>query len=382
MSAVRPLHRWLGDRRPVAPTRLAACLAMLLIAHDLSAQSRRPQPSARAARASAPAATADSVAESAFPLRLLVRPDTVTVAQPFSLVVAIDVPGTATVQWPTITDTAAVVAMRAAPRITTEQRGDLRRETAEYPLAAWDVGLLPLALPDIIVRTPLGVQKVSLRDARVRVNTVLPLDTSLHVPRPARDLFPRVVPWWEAWLPAAAVVAALGLLWWLWRRRRNRPVRRPPIVLDVYQRALHDFDRLQRLALADVGERGRAVALALEVVRTYVSVRVPAALLSRTSGELLDAVRDDARVPIDRLSALLAEADGIKFARRAVTVERARALHDESRAVVESVERAEQARRQLVDDERKAHERAERDARAQAEDQARRQSKRPKAGAA
>jgi hypothetical protein len=159
-------------------------------------------------------------------------------------------------------------------------------------------------------------------------------------------------------------------------------VRRIVAPLDVYQRALHDFERLQRLALADVGERGRAVALALEIVRTYVSARVPTALLSRTSAELLTAVARDARIPSDRLAALLDEADGIKFAARAVTSVRAIALQQEARAVVEAIEAAEQARRKVLDDERKAREHAERLAKQHEEDTARKQSQRPKAGAA
>lgn len=311
-----------------------------------------------------------------------VRPDTVTVADPFTLVVSLEVPADATVQWPAITDTAAVVVMRSPTRVTSTVEGSVRRETAEYALAAWDVGRLPIGLPDATVRLPGGVITVPLREARIAVRTVLPRDTSLHVPKPARDLFPRVVPWWDRWWLALLVIAALAALWWAWHRRRRTvaPTLRAP--LDVYARAMHEFDRLQRLALADVGERGRAVALAVEILRTYLAARVPAAVLSSTSAELLQAIGSDARVPRERLAALLGDADIIKFAHRAVTPASARELQDEARALVDSIEQAERARLAAEAAARQAQERAERAARLAADDAARRRSRRPKAGAA
>ena len=311
-----------------------------------------------------------------------VRPETVTVADPFTLVISIDVPAEATVQWPTITDTAANVVMRSPTRVTSTVEGARRRETAEYALAAWDIGRLPIGLPDATVRLPYGVIPVSLREARVAVKTVLPLDTSLRVPKPARGLFPRVVPWWELWWLALLIIAALAALWWAWRRRRRKagsPVRAP---LDVFAQAMQEFDRLQRLALTEVGERGRAVALAVEILRTYLAARVPDAKLSRTSAELLAAVGDDPRVPRERLATLLGDADIIKFAHRGVTPARARELQDEARAIVEAVERLEQARLAAEIAARQAQERAERAARAAADDAARRRPKRKKAGAA
>jgi LPXTG-motif cell wall-anchored protein len=106
-------------------------------------------------------------------------------------------------------------------------------------------------------------------DAQVYVRSVLPGDTTQHVPKPARDLFPRVIPWWEQWWPAVAILLTLALLYWLFKRRKRKAVEsvvtKP---LDPYERAKHDFERLDRLALPDSGESGRFVALAVEVLRT------------------------------------------------------------------------------------------------------------------
>ncbi len=94
---------------------------------------------------------------------------------------------------------------------------------------------------------------------------------------------------------------------------------------DVFVRAMLDFDRLQRLALVDAGERGRGVALAVEILRTYLAARAPRATLALTSPELEQAIADDERVPRDRLMSLLLDADFIKFAHHGVSRERARA---------------------------------------------------------
>jgi hypothetical protein len=310
----------------------------------------------------------------------LVRPDTVAVGDPFVLVVSVVVPNGARVEWPTITDTAAVVAMRAPVRVQSVPDGVSRRETAEYELAAWDVGALPLGLPDATVRVGAASLRVPLGDAAVFVRSVLPGDTTLHVPKPAKALFPRVLPWWERWWPALLVAAALLALWWYLKRRRTAVVTRQSVPPDVYARAIRDFERLDRLALSDAGERGRAVALAVEILRVYLVSRIPAAALSLTTGELLEATSDDGRVPSDRLGALLAEADAIKFARRQVQSARAKELTADAQGIVESVEAVHQARIAAAAEARRLAAQAERNARQADEDDARRKSRR-KAGA-
>ncbi len=343
--------------------------------------SRPRRPAVAVQKPAALATPVDTAPTPTFPMTVRVGADTVTVGEIFSVVVAVDVPATSTVQWPVASDSTAPVAMRGAPRVSSEVRGALRRETATYAFAAWDVGAQPIRIGELVVRGATAVEKVAIAAPRIAVETVLPRDTALHVPKPARDLFPRVVPWWEQWWPAAAVVAALALLFWLWRRMRRRVVRKPVVALDLFARAMHDFDRLQRLALVDGGERGRAVALATEVLRSYLAGRISNADLSKTSEELLTVVESDSRVPHDRLDALLSVTDHVKFAHRIVSPDEARALHAEARAIVELVESREQARRKLVDEEREAREAEARAARADEEDAARRKSRRPKAGA-
>jgi len=313
---------------------------------------------------------------------LVVRPDTIEVGDPFTLIVTVVVPVGARIDWPTLDDTTAMVVSREPTKVTQESmRAGGRTERAEYALAAWNVGALPLGLKDAIVRYGSTTIKVPLSDARVFVKSVLRGDSSMHKPKPPRDLFPRVVPWWQRWWPALLLLAALAVLWWLFKRRRTRTGVTTHATLDPYARAVLDFDRLDRLALADAGERGRSVALAIDVVRTYLVQRNPRAVLSLTTSELIGAVADDERMPRDRLLSLMADGDGIKFARRVVSGTHVRELAADARAVVDHIEAAERARRAAADAARAAAAKAERDAKQTDEDEARRKSRRPKAGA-
>ncbi len=304
----------------------------------------------------------------------LVRPESVTVGEGFVFVVSVQVPVAARIDWPSITDSMGVVGQREPVRIRSSEQGATRTETATYELAAWDVGSLPIGLTDARVRVGDIEMRVPLGRARVFVKSVLPGDTTLHVPKPAKALFPRVIPWWERWWPALAVVAALLGLWWLWRHRRRVASSSTRAVMNAYARAIHDFDRLERLALLDAGESGRYIALAVEVLRAYLAARVPAATLSKTTSELAVVLADDIRVPIAPMLLLLEEADGVKFARDQVTVERARVLSAGARGIVEQIERAEQARIAAEIARRQDEERARKAADRDAEDEARRVS--------
>jgi hypothetical protein len=151
------------------------------------------------------------------------------------------------------------------------------------------------------------------------------------VPKPPRPLYEFATPLWWLWAALAALVLLIILLWWWWRSRKRK---RPIAVPDPFARAEREFARIERLGLVDAGERGRYVALVIEVLRDYLAARYVAAPLSLTSTELLTAVRGERAVPNDRLLRILNEADLIKFARRPVTTERAREIGREARAIV------------------------------------------------
>ena len=327
---------------------------------------------------------AQTVPVNAKPMRIgaALSPDTVQVGDPFIMTITVEVPSGARVTWPAAADSTAV-SMRSDVRVSSSENGALRRETAEYDLTVWHVGAVKIAIPDIKVTINNQETVVPLEAPTLFVKTVLPPDTTLQVPKPAKDLLPRIVPWWEVWWPAFLILALLLLLWLLLHSRRKK---RLTSSLDPFARAEHDFQRLDRLALNEAGEQGRFVALAIEVLRTYLSIRVPSATLALTSEELLTTVADDSRVPTQQLLPLLVDGDAIKFGRVPVTGAHARELALEARAIVSAVEQAEQARRAAEKAQERQQKRTDRkrdaEARSIAEEKARVESRRGKSEAA
>jgi hypothetical protein len=229
-----------------------------------------------------------------------------------------------------------------APFGTDSAVSDAVDQVARYRMAAWETGPLSFDLGPATVRTPMGSVRLPVGAIVVIVQSVLPADTALRVPKPARDIFGPVVPWWWPWLPILVAAALLGglILWW-WRRRRRRLAGQPAI--DPYELAEREFARIEALGLLEAGERGRFVALMVEVLRDYLAARVAMAHPSLTSTELLTVMRHASGVPVDRLTPVLSESDLIKFAKRPVSTDRAREIGREARAIVQELKKAEAA---------------------------------------
>ncbi|HJU73465.1 MAG TPA: DUF4381 family protein [Gemmatimonadaceae bacterium] len=270
---------------------------------------------------------------------IVVQPETVTVGDPFRVIVRVRAPRGADIGFPDAPDSAGAVEPIDPVKITTAADSTFTDQSAVYRVAAWDVGTIPIRLGSVRVAIGRIVQEIPLGDASVFVASVLPADTSLHVPKPARDVLTVPAPWWWWLLIAAAIAAILGLLWWWWRRRRRLKL---IAVVDPYEEAVAAFDRVEKLGLLAAGERGRYVALMVEVVREYLSRIDPRADLALTTSELLSAIVAVDVMPANRLAALLVEADLIKFARRPVTAAHAAQLGAEARQVVDQVEEARQ----------------------------------------
>lgn len=113
-------------------------------------------------------------------------------------------------------------------------------------------------------------------------------------------------------------------------------------MIDPFVRAESEFQRIEALGLLEAGERGRYVALMVEVLRDYLAARYAQASLSLTSTELQRSVREQPHLPKERLTRVLTDADLIKFARRAVSSDRARELGRDARAIVADEHRASQ----------------------------------------
>lgn len=288
-------------------------------------------------QAAAPSATQPQVAVS-------VRPDTVTIGQPITVLIRIQAPAGSTIEFPVGPDSGATVEL-LDPRVVSAFGGDSAAnpnvvdQVARYRLAAWNIGSQPIELGPATVRTGGEVNEFPIAVGEIFVQSVLPTDSAQRIPKPARDLFAPRAPWWWPWLPILVAAALVGgLIWWWWRRRRRRTHAAVP--LDPYDLAEREFARIEALGLLEAGERGRFVALMVEVMRDYLSSRVETAHPSLTSTELIEVMRATPVVPVDRLTPVLSETDLIKFAKRPVSAERAREIAREARAIVKDIGRA------------------------------------------
>ncbi|PYO48676.1 MAG: hypothetical protein DMD72_06865 [Gemmatimonadetes bacterium] len=263
-----------------------------------------------------------------------VSPDTVLIGQPFSLFIKVVAPKGVRFEFPSGPDTATQNGVRPI-----ELRGEkivtMLGDTAValYHLVAWDIGTQPLRFPDVRVTFEGQERRPPLGGASVFVKSVLPADTSLRVPRPARPLIVLPVFNWLRWLALLAALIAIALAWWAWRRYRNRP--KPPV--DPYVRAQQEFARIEARRLLETGEPEEYFAAMVDVTREYLAARVPGVRRSDTTRELLRTMQPRECVEAE-LPRLLDRADMVKFARADAAQQEAREAGAQLRAIVDNVE--------------------------------------------
>jgi hypothetical protein len=272
-----------------------------------------------AAPAQAPAAPAT--------ISWTVRPETVTVAEPFSVTITVHAPLKSLIAFPAGPDTAQPLEALDPPvvKFDIDSAGAPVR-TAIYRLQAWQTGAQSLTVP-VQVGAGAEAQKIEAHPG-VYVLSVLPADTSLRVPKPALGVLKSPLVWWP-WALALGVV--LGVIALLWRRqRRRRKAAPPPSPLSVAEAALA---RVESLGLLEAGEPSRYVALQADILRGYLSSRVQVVSRSQTTSELVAALLGRA-LPLNRVAAVLEEADQVQFARRPVSVVRAKEIAREVKTLL------------------------------------------------
>lgn len=286
------------------------------------------------------AASAGAQQEAAVQRGVVVQPESVTVGDPFKVVLRVRAPRGTVLEFPEAPDSGGAVEPLDRVSIAPGTDTMVVEQTATYRLAAWDVGRFALRFADIVARTDAGERRIPVgRDLAVTVVSVLPADSAQRIPKPVRPVYEFGVPWW-LWLLVALAAALLGaLFWWWWRRRPSKAATRP----DPFEVAMRDFDHVESLGLVAAGETGHYLALAADVLRTYLSRVVAPAKVSLTTSELAAAIREESPVPAPRLVRALHDIDLVKFARQRVPDARARDLGAECRAIVVAVHEARQA---------------------------------------
>lgn len=122
--------------------------------------------------------------------------DSVTVGEPFEIRVRVRAPVDATIRFPENPDTAGTVQARDPRTIETVDSVQALDQTASYHVAAWDIGRQTIRLEDVVVSWNGVDRRVPLDGIDVFVRSVLPADSALRVPKPARPLWEtRPFPW-------------------------------------------------------------------------------------------------------------------------------------------------------------------------------------------
>lgn len=292
---------------------------------------------ALASALSAQGAAPDSARAPQVQLGVSVQPDTVTVGEHFIVRVRVRAPKDAEIGFPVGPDSGIAVEAVDPRREQAGADTTVSERTAIYRLVAWSVGAQRVPLGSLVVSSGGVDRRYEVPPVAVVVRSVRPADSTGRIPRPARDVMlapPLIWPW------IVGGLLALALLLWLLRRRLRRRPAPTHYGKGAHANAKRDFARIEALTLIDAGERGRFVALHVDVLREYLAARIPEAALSLTSTELLAALRADAPVPLPRLVPVLAAADLIKYADRPVSESHARELAAETRGIVDATEEA------------------------------------------
>ena len=263
-----------------------------------------------------------------------VSPDTVLIGHQFNLFIKVHAPTGVRFEFPSGPDTATQNGIRPV-ELRGEKLVTMLADTAValYHLTAWDIGVQPLRFPDVRITFAGQERRLPLAGALVFVKSVLPADTSLRVPKPPRPVIVLPVFNWLLWLALLAAAIVAGLLWWAWRRYRNRP--KPPV--DPYAHAQQEFARIEQRRLLEDGNYAEYYARMLDVAREYLAARVPGVRRSNTSSELLRTMQPRDGVEAD-LPRLLERGDLVKFARASVPLEEAREAGLALRNIVDHVE--------------------------------------------
>ena len=264
-----------------------------------------------------------------------VLPDTVTVGQPFELRMTIVPPAGRIGIAPAVPDTGGIIEPLDPAEVT--RRGDTLR--VRYRLLAWQTGVLTIPLGPVLMRRDSSDIAVT-GDMRVVVRSVLPSDSVSRVPRAARALLTRPVPWWERWWQWMLGALALFTVLYLLNRWRTRPRIERVVDETPLSRADAAFARLDARRLIDAGEGGRHVALVAEIVRRYLADVEPSLALSLTNAELLAVAAPIAAIPQRQLVLLLQEVDAVRFGGMRITSATAQRVGAMAREIVREIERA------------------------------------------
>jgi hypothetical protein len=157
---------------------------------------------------------------------------------------------------------------------------------------------------------------------------IKPIIGPLKVPITFREM----LPWILAALAIVLIIA--GVIWYLYRRRKMKPVfsLKPKAVLLPHELALREIEKLRVKKLWQSGKVKEYHSELTEILRKYIEDRFQVPALEQTSAEIGASLKDHPECPgteLDRLGNLLILADMVKFAKaQPLAVENEKSLVD------------------------------------------------------
>lgn len=169
-----------------------------------------------------------------------IRPDSIRVGEPFTLMLSVTLPEPGEVTFPAVLDLPDALEQRQPVQIRSGEGGTDWH--ASYTLSAWKAETHRIPPVEVTLEAlESAPEPLTLRPAEIEVRSVLPVDAEDLELRESRGfLRVRTFPWW-----ILAVVGGLAALaWWWWRRRR--PTLAVAAPSGPGDRALGELERLRR----------------------------------------------------------------------------------------------------------------------------------------
>ena len=273
--------------------------------------------------------------------------NTITVGDRINYTVQVQHPAGGLVQFPQLDDSWDALTVLDQAQGEPESIGDGQAiSTKTYVVTAFAVG--QYEVPTLTVtyqpadgRGGMTPPLLTVAAQTITVTSVLTDATGAEL----RDLKPQAtlpadLTWllWAGGLALAAALLALGLVWFM-RRRRQAQVEFEPVFVDPRppeQIAYEELARIDGLNLIPRGKLKQHYTLATDCLRDYLERRFDLAALERTTGEIWIEMKVAGveREPAANVNDVLTEADLVKFAKARPSDDEALSLTGRIRRIV------------------------------------------------
>jgi hypothetical protein len=265
---------------------------------------------------------ADAFAQTDASVKALVTQSKILVGDQLSYTIeAKHDPGASRLQWASIPDTFNSLEVVERGKIDTNKQGASVIYKQTLLITGFDSGVYVIpsfvfpVVPNSGTAYSLQTEALPVLVQTVAVDTTKPF-------RDIKDIIPVETSWRDhLWLIIAAIVLlvlVIMLIIYLKKRKaRPKPPPPPPPVEPLHVQALRMLSTLEQKQLWQNGQVKQYYIELTDILRSYIEARFNTATLELTTDELLDNIKDHSELQhhVPMLSALLRDADLVKFAK-------------------------------------------------------------------